>query len=276
MLYDTAERIAHARQEARRLLKRFGVESLQHVDIEAFAAGLNVQVVDSDLQGAAAQLAVNTRRARILIPRRIDHVARRRLAIAHELGHFVLEHPSPPVAEMCARRTQAPGADVRDFENEADGFALELLTPARAVRKVCHRRPMTLAWAAQLSVACWVPIEAAAIRITELSDRMCAALLCTADGIAWISPSGPFVREFGGFLTEALRPGHALDPRSLAWRVLHRGEFCEPALVPAAAWLGAADYPPILEHSAPVGPAGTVLTMLWASHHEAAIAMRRR
>jgi hypothetical protein len=269
------EGIARARQEARNLLKRFGVESVQHVDVEAFAASLNVQVVEAQLRGAAAQLVVTGRRARILLSGRIEHVAMRRAAIAHELGHFLLEHPSPPMAELCAPRPQAPCSDVRDVENEANAFALELLTPARAVRKVCHSRPLTLGWAAQLSVACWVPIEAAAIRITELSDRMCAAVLCTRDGIVWCSPSKPFLDELGGWLGDTLFPGHPLDRRSLAWRVLHRGEVCEPGLVPSAAWLGALGHPPLLEHSAPVGTPGTVLTMLWASHHEAALTTQR-
>lgn len=269
------EGIARARQGARTLLKRFGVESVQHVDVEAFAERLEVKIVETQLQGAAAQLVVTKGHARILLSDRIGHVVMRRAAIAHELGHFLLKHPSPSVAELCAPRPQVPCSDVRDFENEANAFALELLTPERAVRKVCHSRPMTLGWAAQLAVTCWVPIEAAAIRITELSDRMCAALLSTPDGIAWVSPSPMFLDQLGGCFGEALYRGHRLHPRSLAWRVLHRAEVCEPGLVPAAAWLGEPNQPPLLEHSAPGGVAGTVLTMLWASHHEAELTTQR-
>lgn len=265
------EGIAHARQEARRLLRRFGVESLQHADVEAVAARLGVSIVDADLLGALAQLVVTARRARILISRRVANVALRRAAIAHELGHFVLRHPTPRAAEICNPVPQVPCSEVRDFENEANAFALELLAPGPAVAQFCDVRPMTLTAAAQLAVLCWVPIEAAAIRITERSDRMCAVVYCVADQIAWVSWSGPFVHGLASFLGPALYPGHALDPRSLAWRV-RRGELREPALVPAAAWLGpaAAAEPPLMEHATPVGDDGAVLVMLWAVHHEEA------
>jgi len=263
------EGIANARQAARNLLKRFGVVTLQHVDVEAFAARLGVSIVNARLRGAFAQLVVNAFRARILISRRVTNPAVRRAAIAHELAHYVLRHPTPPVAEMCSPRPQVPCSDVRDFENEANAFALELLTPTRAVAEVCDVAPMTLTAAGQLSMSCWVPVEAAAIRITERSDRMCAAVYCVDGRIAWVSPSGPFIHELANFVGPALTPGYPLDPRSMASRVT-RGELCVPGLVTAGAWLADAriEEPELTEHAIPVGDDGAVLVMLWAGLHE--------
>jgi Zn-dependent peptidase ImmA (M78 family) len=267
------EGIIQARQEARNLHRRFGVESVHHVDVHAFAERLKVQIVEAPLQGAFAQLVVNRRRARILLSKRLEDPGVRRVAIAHELGHYVLGHPSPPLAELCMTRPQKACAEAgeRDFENEAHGFALELLTPARAVDAFCRRRDPDLTLCAQLAISAWVPIEHAAIRITEASERICAAVLSTRKGIVWACPSRRFFAELGESLTLALHEGHPLDPRSLAWRILDRAAPHAPAQVPAEAWLGMPGLP-LFEESAPIAHQGAVLTTLWAASLEATLA----
>ena len=120
--------IERARLEASKLLKRFGVESVNHVNVEVFAARLHVELVEAPLDGATAQLVVGNGRASIVLSDRLTDPADRRGAIAHELGHFVLKHPSIPIAELCAPRTRDHFSDSPDIEDEANGFALELLT----------------------------------------------------------------------------------------------------------------------------------------------------
>jgi len=266
------EGFARARQEARNLHRRFGVESAHHVDVHAFAQRLNVQIVDAELQGAYAQLVVNRRRARILVSERLSDLSLRRVAIAHELGHYVLGHPSPPIAELCEPTPQKPRVQVssRNFETEAHGFALELLTPSCAVSALSRRRDPDLFLCAQLQLAAWIPIEHAAIRIAEASERICAAVLSTAGGIVWAAASRRFCAELGDSLSLALHDGHPLDPRSLARRIVDRGAPCAASHVPAEAWLGRSGLP-LFEDSAPTGR-GTVLTMLWAASLEAALA----
>ena len=257
--------IAHARQQARNLQRRFGVESVQHVDVHAFADRLNVHIVDAPLQGALAQLVVNGHSARILLSSRLRDPTRRRIAIAHELGHYVLSHPSPTVAELCEPRPHPShrSANGRDFESEAHGFALELLTPAAEVDALCRARDPDLLLCAQLSISAWVPIEHAAIRVAERSDRTCAAVLSTSGGIAWVAPSHRFLSEFGTSLASKLRQGLPLDRRTLASQIMDRSAPYAPAEVPADAWLGSPGQP-LLENSAPVAEGGAMLTILWA------------
>jgi len=266
------EGFARARQEARNLHRRFGVESAHHVDVHAFAERLKVQIVNAQLQGAFAQLIVNRRRARILLSERLDDPAMRRVAIAHELGHYVLGHPSPPVAELCEPTRQRPRVElgVRDFEIEAHGFALELLTPSCVVNACSRRCDPGLMLCAQLQFAAWIPIEHAALRIVEASERICAAVLSTTGGIVWAATSPRFVAELGDSVFLALHEGHPLDPRSLARRILDRGAPCAASHVPADAWLGMPGLP-LFEESTPTGR-GTVLTILWADQLEAALA----
>jgi hypothetical protein len=196
----------------------------------------------------------------------------RRVAIAHELGHYVLGHPSPTVAELCEPRPHPlrVAAGRRNFEIEAHGFALELLTPSCVVDAYARRRDPDLVLCAQLSLAAWIPLDQAAIRIAEASERICATVLSTAAGIAWVSASRRFRAELGDSFALALHEGHPLDPRSLARRILDLGAPCAPSYVPAEAWLGMPGLP-LLEESAPTG-GGAVLTMLWAAPLEAALA----
>lgn len=258
------EGIEHARQHARDLQHRFGVESAQHVDVHAFADRLNVQIVDAPLEGALAQLVVNGDSARILLSSRLRDPTRRRIAIAHELGHYVLSHPSPSVTELCEPRPQPHiSANGRDFESEAHSFVLELLMPAVEADALCRARAPDLLLCAQLSISAWVPIEHAAIRIVERSDRTCAAVLSTSAGIAWIATSRRFSSKFGASLASKLRQGLPLDPRTLASQIMDRSAPSAPAEVPADAWLGSPGQL-LLENSAPVAEGGAMLTILYS------------
>ena len=78
--------IENARREAGKLLRRFGVESVNHVNVEGFAARLNIALVEAPLDGASAQLVVARGRASIVLSDRLTDPAARRRAIAHELG----------------------------------------------------------------------------------------------------------------------------------------------------------------------------------------------
>jgi hypothetical protein len=257
--------IEGARLEASKLLKRFAVESGQ-VNVEGLAAFLSVDLVDVKLRGATAQLVVVGERASIRLSDQLTDPSARRCAIAHELGHFVLGHASPPVEELCTPRPRRHFTDDPDDEDEANAFALELLTPERAVRALRRTRRMTLRPARQLASMCGVSVAASAIRITEASSRMCAAIFADRDGIRWGAPSLGFRQAFG-----VPAEGRPLDHRSLAWKCIATGaEAAGPELVPAAAWLDVPDEPPILEEVMRGSEPGTVLTMLWLPHREAA------
>lgn len=280
------ERLVSARLEARDLHRRFGVESIEHVDVEGFAERLKVQVVDSPLHGALAQLAVNRRRTRILVSDRLVDPAIRRVAIAHELGHLVLKHPSAkpcdldrPSLHPRPRSFKTPGSpQAPDLEYEADCFALELLTPKCTVDAYRGRDP-DLALCSELALSAWVPMDYAAVRIAETSDRVCAAVLSerepglfgpTRARIRWVAASRAFAAVFGAGLVGRLREGQLLDPGTLASRILERSTPCKPGPVPAEAWLGS-EGRSLTEASAPLGPRGGMLTMLWAAELETVV-----
>jgi Zn-dependent peptidase ImmA (M78 family) len=242
--------------------------SARQVDVDSYADRLNVRIVEAPLDGALAQLIVNGRSVRIFLSSRLCEPAQRRFAIAHELGHYVLEHSSLYLAELCEPVTHASHAHAQgyDLEREADRFARELLMPADEVDARCRRRAPDLELCAQLAISALVSIEHAAMRIAERSDRICVAVFSTSAGIASVVPSDRFRAELGASLTSTLREKMLLDPRTLASRISERFAPCAPAEVPAEAWLGAPGLP-LLESSAATD-AGSIVSLLWARRLE--------
>jgi Zn-dependent peptidase ImmA (M78 family) len=258
-MMERAAGIEHARMQALTLLDKFGVESLEHVRIDAFARRLGVELFETEMDGARAQLVVSDDGASILLPQ--DEPAEQRWSIAHELGHLVLKHPAPPAGELCRPRQCRRRRDRRHYEDEAEGFAAALLIPDSILAALCDVRPMTLDVPAQLAAICGVPWAAAAARLTEVTWRVCGAIVSQHGMIrgGWLSL--PFMMLFPGRIFRA----EPVNPGTLARRYFDTGEPCgPPALVPASAWL--ADVGPELqlqEHSVALPSEDAVVTMLW-------------
>jgi hypothetical protein len=254
--------------EAQALLDRFGVESAEQLRVEACAERLGLELVVSQLDGAQAQLVVGPEGAHIVLSKELTDRVERRWAIGHELGHFVLEHRAAPAAELCVPYSEHRGRyHHRRQEEEADRFALTFLMPGDDLAAVCDVRPMTLDAPAQLARACSVPLLAAAIRITEVTFRICAAVLSVDGAIRYVSPSLRFLALYD----RALMAGKRLGTASLAGQFFDTGELvAAPQLVPAAAWLdGCADGAQLQEHSMVLRDSGAVLTMLWTPNEPA-------
>jgi hypothetical protein len=181
----------------------------------------------------------------------------RRFTIAHELGHYVLKHPSLSFAEMCvpvARGHQL--TEERDAEVEANAFASELLMPEHLVQPACKVMRASLDPALRIAYTFGVSARASAIRFTELTDAPCAVVLSERGVVRWTAHSATFLQP--------ITTGRPIDPRSVAWAYFEDGTLSlEMQLVPAAAWLDAAVEVRLVEHSIASHERGTVLTMLW-------------
>jgi len=249
--------IRDAQRCAKGLLHRFGVCDPTHIVVEPFAVRLGIEIVEVRLDGAAAQLVLNGKRAIIMVSDRITDPAARRFSIAHELGHFMLGHPSRPPAELCTPFRHATGhATERDYEAEANAFAAELLMPAVLLQRACEISPVDLAVPRTIARRYEVSILASTIRFAELASERCAAVFSAAGKVKWVAPSPTF--------TYAIGRGRRVDRASLAWDYFARGDIAdEPQAVPADAWLDTSAEVDIVEHSICSRELGTVLTMLW-------------
>ena len=229
---------------------------------EEYAAWRSVELRDTHLDGADGQLVVGPLGAYILLA---DHLSdrARRWTIAHELGHYELVHPAAPAGELCAptpRRLRVRGWE-RDYEDEANQWAMIATMRDRVVAKFCDQLPLTLDHAAQLAQTSGVPLVAAAIRLTEVTFRVCAAVVSLHGEILWVSPSLRFLMLSGG---TKLSPGSVVRPGSLARQFYDTGKLHDtPQLVPAAAWIdGMSDRAWVQEHTVHLAQPGHVLTML--------------
>lgn len=256
--------IRKARAAARALLRRFGVRSAAHVHVEAFAAHLGLRIVEARLDGAVAQLVRVGREVTILVSERVTDVGARRFSIAHELGHFVLEHPSCPPLELAAPRQRARRNDaVRDYEAEANAFAGELLMPHDLVHRWCDVSPVSLDVPWRMAHEFNVSILASTRQFVAFSPERCAAVFSDRNGVVWIEPSPTFTRE--------IRLGKTLDPDSLAWDFFASGVIdVRPQPVPADAWLDTSVQVEIVEHSHASAEHRTVISLLWIPERVAA------
>jgi Zn-dependent peptidase ImmA (M78 family) len=253
---DNARR-DNARRAAQALIQRFGVQAAEHIVVEGFAARLGIKITMVPLKGATAQLlAPEDGPAEILLSDRLHEVAARRFTIAHELGHYVLKHPSPSVAEMCEPMARGHERhEARDVEAEANAFASELLMPEHLVRPACEAAWVSLDPALRIAYEFGVSARASAIRFVELTAMPCAVVLSERGAVRWSVTSATF--------PGAIARGRPVDRRSIAWDYFKRGVLRHGMqLVPGAAWLDSATDGPLLEHSIASYERGTVLTML--------------
>jgi Zn-dependent peptidase ImmA (M78 family) len=251
------EAFQEAKRKARVVLHVAGVTDREHLVAERIAHAHNVAIVESELRGATAHLVRRAGRATILLGHEARRsVAHRNWAIAHELGHHVLNHPSVAIADLDRGGGQG-GSDRSGPEAEANAFAAELLMPATLARRRCEVSPVSLDATHRLAREFEVPPWVAALRFAELTSERVAAVVCDPLGVRWWTASATF-RPW-------LRVGRAIDRRSQAWQCVTAGAtHAQPWLVPAAAWLGATVAGSIVEHAlADPARMGHALALLW-------------
>ena len=250
-----------ARRVARDLVRRLGITEPEHIRIEAIAKRLGACVLDTRLDGADAQLVRTGKRVTIMVSDRIKDPAARKFVIAHELGHFCLEHPSlPPHLLSHGANTRT---EERDYEAEANAFASELLMPHALIQRWCDVSPVSLDVSWRISQTFATSILASAIRFAELSPERCAAVFCKRRAVAWFSPSATFTR--------VIPRGRPLDPDSIAADFYKtRTIETRPLAVPADAWFETSVDVEIVEHATASSEYDTVLSMLWVPERVAA------
>lgn len=247
--------VRRARQQAIEFLRSHHIARPTDLSIEAMAGLVGLQVERGRLDGALAHLLRVGDVGTIRVADRITHPGAHRFSVAHELGHVVLQHPTPDAAALCSGpRTHADSGT----EAEANGFATELLMPERLLRRRCEVSPVSLAPARAIADEFAVSLMAAALRFVELTSERCALVFARERRVVWAARSG----TFAPFIAR----GRRLDRASLADDWFTHGrvrDACEE--VPADAWLDhdAASDREIHEHAAGVPELNGVMSLLW-------------
>ena len=89
---------APSRAKARAILDEWAIVDPKEINLDLIAADIGLGIVERSIEGAAARLVCNGSVGIVTVNQDIREIGRRRFAIAHEMGHFVLHRKRSPVA----------------------------------------------------------------------------------------------------------------------------------------------------------------------------------
>lgn len=257
-----ARRLSRPRQIGRDLLVRVGARTPDQIDPIETAKELGIQVTFGHLKGATARIFRVGGKARIRVSDDIVKEGRKRTSIAHEVGHFALDHELPNEGEPASWfKTSCEVRSKRD-ERDADILAIEHLTPAPMVAPYCEVASVDLHAVRVIERVFTASPVMSAMRFAELSPAACAAVYSERGAIKWMKPS----RTFPTYV----EAGKVLARESIAAGFFNRGTLTEePSRIRASAWLGSSKHVDseleIIEHAMviPEPGWGGVLSLLW-------------
>lgn len=152
-------------------------------DLEALVADLEIKVGYAALPVGTDGLSIEIQGQQwIILGREPVSPRRRRFTLAHELGHWMLAHPSACGPLEVLGRSSAPE------ERAANEFAANLLMPPGLFRKDSAKRPPRMGEIQALSELYSVSRAAAALRFIKFTDEPCA-LVSIGPESSWVAKS---------------------------------------------------------------------------------------
>jgi hypothetical protein len=254
-LDPTRERTAERRADL--LLSELRIIDPGDIDIEAIAMTQSALVMDGGLTGAEARLTRSPKINFIRVNTEIREPGRRRFAIAHELGHLLLQEQSQ--FALCMDKDLVPFYTNSPDELEASAFAGGLLMPAKMFEPFCRKTSPSLAYVAQLAERFQVTLTAAATRYIQFSPHRCCLVASTGGRIRYHRKTD----DFGYFIA----PREKLSPATYA-ADFFKGKRLPAGMqeVKATAWLEGKRIDSskmIQEESVAMPSYNSVLTLLW-------------
>lgn len=220
---------------ARQLLSRLNLTEAGDLDTLTRRLHLSVKEVDSrDFEGVLVCRADRSKGI-IAINHNIREPGRKRFAICHEIGHFVLPGHGSDGCICKSEDIESWRKGAPDYEIEANEFASELLLPYKAVSPCVKKGKARIAVAKDIAIRFGASLTAACLKCVEVTEEKCA-FVCSVDGsIRW------FRRNENFWLP--IRKGK-LSNDSFASQLFTPGSDREQdGAVPADAWLDDENLP---------------------------------
>jgi hypothetical protein len=157
-------------------------------------------------------------------------VGRKRFAVAHELGHWLI-HKERTQINACTDQDMVAKYKASATEIEANYFAAELLMPEKFFAPRLRKARPSFALMKELAGEFGTSLTATAIRCAEVTDDYWAVVVSEAGRIRWWRGSENFEERFW------IEPGTSLSTESVAGSVFE-GEPVPagPVDVDRAAW----------------------------------------
>lgn len=243
-----------AEQEASSLIEQYGITSPDHIRLKDIAFDKKVTVVEGELKGAAASLVRTGEYATIRVDKDERNEYRKRFSIAHELGHYVLNHRQS-IARFCSNDDMMSWYN-KTQETEANFFASELILPNKLLRPRCDVREVNFEPIKNIANEFRASMTATSIRFVRYCPEACAVVFSKDNKIIWSYRS----EEWWPFI----RSGKTLDRYTVASDFFVDKELPdEPVPVNGDAWLEDNRVEEVIEHSICSRKLNFVLSILW-------------
>jgi Zn-dependent peptidase ImmA (M78 family) len=254
MAVDLSLKCLAAETKAAELIKYYGINQPEHIQLEDIAFAQGVRILKGPLEGAAASLVRYGDKATIRISDKESDQGRIRFSVAHELGHFILNN-GYSIHLVCSNKDTHDWYNQKNQETEANFFASELLLPKTLVEKRCDVEKVNFKPIRSIAEDFSTSLMATAIKFVRLCPEMCAIIYSEDSAIKWFYRSEywwPFI------------PKGKLDSRTLAYDFFQGKEISEdPEEIEGDAWIGTSRVESIVEHSIASPAFGFVLSLLW-------------
>ena len=184
---------------AQRLIREFQLRLPIEIDVEGLAALRGAIVRREKLTGCEGRLVKRGSHGIISIRDDIAEIGRERFTIAHELGHFELNHSSAELMICSDKDIQIWNRTPKTTEASANMFAAELLMPEMMFRPLCQDEEPSLSMIEDLADEFRTSLQATALRYAGCSRHRVAIIVSRQDRIDWykVSPDFAFSIERG-------------------------------------------------------------------------------
>lgn len=237
------------------------------VPVEPIATALDISEIRTGaFDGFEGMLLTDRRRSTgAILANTTRGTQRARFTIAHELGHFLMEHHVLTSEDGFRCRTQdmwetREGRQHQKQETQANTFAIDLLAPVRLVDRHLSDDP-DLRDGLRLRDSLDLSLEACVRRMIDRRPEPLAAVW-SEDGQV------RYTLRNGGFPYISLRNGDRLPQMTAAFRAVRSGRrgVTELTETHAMAWTRKPDFD--LFEQTRVGANGHAVTLLWANSPE--------
>ena len=238
----------------------YGFRSPAELVLEDLALALGVLVVEGPLAKADARLIRKGPRGLIRVKHDIPEVGRKRFAVAHELGHWLI-HKEQTQVNACTDRDMVAKYKASALEVEANYFAAELLMPEKLFAPRLRRSRPSFALIKELARDFDTSLTATAIRCAEVTNDYCAVVASEGGWIRWWRGSEKFEERLW------IEAGTPLSPDSIAGSVLDGEPIPDgPVEVDREAWAECKEgyeHDTLVEEIFPLSAYGQILSLLY-------------
>lgn len=170
-----------------RLLRSFGIETPEELDLEAVAWNLGVvNVKMRELDGCEARIVGKGNVAIISVDPRVIP-ARRRFSVAHELGHWMCHRGRN---SFCRAEDIQEGSAKDTAERQANSFAARLLLPDYLLQPITRRLPkLTVKAVREVANLFQTSLTATALRLIETNGCPTMMVAYGRSGRLWFARS---------------------------------------------------------------------------------------